>query len=520
LRAGCRPARAFSSDLSMTISSRVRRNVAANLGGGVWSGLMSLVFIPLYVHFLGIEAYGLVGFFITLQSLFALLDLGLSTTLNRELARLSAAGTEDARAGMRDLLRTVEIIYCSIAVLIGAVIMALAHTITVRWINVQHLPLPTVERAVVLMGVIAAAQWPLGLYSGGLQGLQEQVELNVINAGAATLRGGGAVLVLWLLSPTIVAFFAWQVVVSLVQTAACALYLWRSVGGGAVARFNAAHLRGVWRFAVGMMAISFLSVALTQMDKIVLSRLLPLATFGYYAVAAAVAASLYRIITPVFTALFPRFSQIVAARDPGAEASLYHRASQLTVVVVAPAAIFVAAFASEVLNLWTRNGAIAGNAHTVLTLLILGTAVNGIMTIPYAVQLAHGWTRLSAGVNIVAVVLIAPALYFGTSRYGPAGAAAVWLAYNVIGALVVAWLMHRRLLQGERRRWLLRDVAAPLILPALIALAARPLVWRTAGATQFAALALIALLMQLFALLTLSDVRQIVRRFVLRYATA
>ncbi len=44
---------------------------------------MSLAFIPLYIKFLGIEAYGIIGFFTTLQAMFTLLDLGLGYTLNR-----------------------------------------------------------------------------------------------------------------------------------------------------------------------------------------------------------------------------------------------------------------------------------------------------------------------------------------------------------------------------------------------------------------------------------------------------
>lgn len=69
--------------------SQIKRNIVANYFGNGWSALMSLAFIPLYIHFMGIEAYGLVGIFITLLTVFGLLDMGLSATLNREMARLS-----------------------------------------------------------------------------------------------------------------------------------------------------------------------------------------------------------------------------------------------------------------------------------------------------------------------------------------------------------------------------------------------------------------------------------------------
>ena len=86
--------------------SIIKRNIAANFIGNFWTTLMGLVFIPVYIRFLGIEAYGLVGFFVTLQSVFSLLDMGLSTTLNRELARLSVNGANARK--MRDCVRSLE----------------------------------------------------------------------------------------------------------------------------------------------------------------------------------------------------------------------------------------------------------------------------------------------------------------------------------------------------------------------------------------------------------------------------
>ena len=111
----------------------VTRNVIANVAGNVWTGLMGLAFIPLYIHFMGIEAYGLVGFFLTLQAVFSLLDLGLSTTLNREFARLSAQ--EGLRGEMRNLLRTLEVGYWAIGIFNGAAIAALSHVIAFRWVQ-------------------------------------------------------------------------------------------------------------------------------------------------------------------------------------------------------------------------------------------------------------------------------------------------------------------------------------------------------------------------------------------------
>ncbi len=67
----------------------VKRNIIANFAGQGWAALMALAFVPLYIKFLGIEAYGLIGFFAMLQGAFQILDFGLSQTMNREMARYS-----------------------------------------------------------------------------------------------------------------------------------------------------------------------------------------------------------------------------------------------------------------------------------------------------------------------------------------------------------------------------------------------------------------------------------------------
>jgi O-antigen/teichoic acid export membrane protein len=159
--------------------SVLKKNIAANFGGGVWTGLMNLVFVPLYIHFLGIEAYGLIGIFATLLGMFALLDMGLSSTLNREMARL-AVQPGNARE-MRDLVRTLEIPYWLAGLLIRVIVIGLSPFIAYHWVKADHLTPHTVQTAIMIMGLAVAFQWPMSFYSGGLMGLQRQVLLNVIN---------------------------------------------------------------------------------------------------------------------------------------------------------------------------------------------------------------------------------------------------------------------------------------------------------------------------------------------------
>ena len=71
-------------------SISVRRNVVANYIGSFCQALLGFLFVPLYIKYLGIESYGLIGLSVSLSALLRLADLGLSSTLSREFARCSA----------------------------------------------------------------------------------------------------------------------------------------------------------------------------------------------------------------------------------------------------------------------------------------------------------------------------------------------------------------------------------------------------------------------------------------------
>ena len=444
------------------VSTQLKKNITANLAGSIWQALMGLVFIPLYIKFMGVESFGLIGIFATLQIIFGLLDVGLGSTLTREMARLSVLPRKEQE--MRNLVRTLETLYWSVAVFVGIAIVSLSPIIAHHWINAGQLSPKTIEQAFLIMGFVMVFQMPIGFYSGGLMGLQKQVLLNIINVCMSTLRGVGAILILWLVSPTIQAFLLWQIVISIINAFLLALFLWRSlphIENKAV--FQKQLLKGIWRFTAGMSGISIFAVILTQLDKVILSKMLSLEMFGYYMLASVVAMSLSRLFAPVFLSIYPRFTQLVSLDDQERLKKLYHKSCQFISVLILPVAIVIAFFSYEVILLWTQSPKTAEQTHRIVSILICGTALNGLMHLPYALQLAFGWTRLSFFKTLIAVILLVPLIIYMTTHYGATGAAIAWLVLNLGMFFFEIPIMHRRLLRTEKWRWYWQDVGLPLL---------------------------------------------------------
>jgi O-antigen/teichoic acid export membrane protein len=285
-----------------------------------------------------------------------------------------------------------------------------------------------------------------------------------------TLRGAGAVFILWLVSPTIQAFLLWQFGISIINSFLFIISLWKNLPRSENKPvFQKKLLHGIWKFTAGMSGISILAVILTQLDKVILSKLLSLELFGYYMLASMVAMSLGRLFTPLFFSIYPRFTQLVSINDHDELKQLYHKSCQFMSVLILPAAIVIALFSYEIMLLWTRNPATAEKTHLIVSIMICGTALNGLMNPPYALQLAFGWTKLSVITNIVAVIILAPLIILLTMHYGAIGAASAWLILNIGYILFEIPIMHKRILVKEKWRWYWNDVCVPISASLLLA---------------------------------------------------
>lgn len=444
----------------------MRRNVLANGVGQVWSGLLALVSIPLYLHFLGVEAYGLVAFFASLQAVLAVLDLGLGTTANREVAR--RLPDPHAVGEMRDLIRTFEAVYVLVGMAIASAIVLSANWLMESWIRTDVLSPQTVVTAIAVFGISLGVRWPISLYTGVLLGAERQVKLNIAVLAISTARTGGAILVLAFIAPTVLAYLFWFLAITGVELGVMAALAWTTLPS---ARGRSAIrprlLQGVWGFSVSVGGNSLLAAFLKQSDRLIITKLLPLAAVGYYSAAHAAAGGLSMLVRPVATAALPRFTALLATDEEERLSSTYHRLSQLVAAVVAPAAAVLICFAYDILLLWTQSADVAANAATTFAVFGYANLLNAMMQLPFALQLAAGITWIALVSNAIAVALLLPLMFGLIERFGIAGAGISWAVFNTAYYLIIPHVMHRYVLPGHMRSWFLRDTL-PFMVSALV----------------------------------------------------
>lgn len=443
-------------------------NILANYAGHVYVTLINLVMVPLYLRYMGAEAYGLVGFFAMLQMWFQLLDIGLTPTMARETARYLGGATDVL--SLRRLMRALEGIFFASAVLGALIIISSSHVIAADWLKARTLPLDEVRQAILLMALLVALRWICGLYRGVISGMEQQVWLNGFNMAIATLRSVLVLpLFLWV-GTTPTCFFTFQLAIAVIETAWLIRHSYRLLplapGSGRV-RWAWAPLRGVLGFSLSVAFTSSVWVAITQTDKLVLSRLLPLAEYGYFTIAVLVAGGVMLISGPISTALQPRITSFAAAGNESGVVQIYRKATQLVTLLCMPAAMLLTFFPSEVLWAWSGDAEISRQAAPVLALYAIGNGIMAVGAMPYFLQFAKGNMRLHVIGGALLAVLLIPALVWSGQNYGAIGAGYAWLGANVLYFMLWVPLVHRRYLPRLHLRWLGTDVSA-IALPPLI----------------------------------------------------
>ncbi len=435
--------------------------------------MIGVVMVPVYISYMGAEAYGLVGFFSMLQASFMLLDLGLTPTVAREAARFEGGSTDDL--SYRKLMRAFEIVFAIVGVFGAVVLVGASGFVASRWLKASELPTAEILTSVQLMGVCVALRWMCGLYRGVITGSERLVWLGVFGSVLATLRFVGVLPLFIFVGVTPTLFFSFQFGLAIVELVCLKLYSYQlmpAIKERQTIGWGIKPLKPVLGFSMSVAFTSILWVLVTQTDKILLSAMLPLKEYGYFSLAVLGANAIAMASGPVRGALMPRMTKLTAQGDmPGMEL-VYHKATQLLSIITIPATLVLAFFAEPVLWMWTGDREIAEIAAPVLMLYAIGNGLSAIASVAYCLQYSHGNLRLHVVETLLFVVLFLPALMLSVGEFGLDGAGYAWA--GTMAVFFVFWLpiIHRRFLKSTHFNWLVLDIGPAFVTSFVIAVLA------------------------------------------------
>lgn len=430
--------------------SKVSRNVVYNALGQGLSVLVSLVAVRIVFRRLGGDALGLIYFSLTVSAALSMaLQLGICESAVREVA----SHHRDRPDYIKSFIQTSSFLYWVGYLLLGVVTFFLAPSLIRHWVKLDSLDALTATGVMRILTLGALLALPAGLYRSLLVGLQHMGITNLLDVAGKALQQGGIFLIL--LQHGNLWHVAWWITVSsaiplFIYLLVCIRYF--SAAALLLPGFSLGVVRENINFAKGLITISLCGWALTQADKVVVSKLLPLALLGMYTFARGAINQGMLPALAISGAVFPHLSALHGAGKTAELKSTYEKVQDLICFATVP--VFAGA-SYAALPIFSRVFDPHG-AHVLLlptAFLCIGYYINGALTTPYVASLAVGRPDIGARQSVYGLIVVVPVSALGIYLFGLNGAGISWVIYNIFACAYGLPRMCRECLGMPARTW-------------------------------------------------------------------
>jgi O-antigen/teichoic acid export membrane protein len=427
-----------------------------NILSGVFSKLVSLVlsllFVPIFFKSLGNESYGMIGVMTMILSGLGLLDLGLGNILSKELAQRKVA---NSMSNSLSLIQSIEWLYFTIGVFIFIFLLSSSFLVVPFWFKSREFSSVSISLIFILISGVIFVQWPISLYNSGLFGLGKQVQANMYATIFSILKTVGAYICLLFFGKTIYVFLFWMLFVNALNTIVLWIQFRLSLPTSSESSFiNWRSLSEIKKMTFGFSILGFMVFILTDIDKLIISKLLTLNDYGLYSLIFVIVTSFQLISTTLKNAFFPDIAKDVLAHRPFSKFSRFNFYTKFFNFILIPISIYLYVFAIDILVLWTGDPILSQSLCEAFQWLILGSMFNGIMYTANNYLLAMEKFIFLIKTYAISIIFFLPAVYFLTKYYGIEGACFSWFILN--GSLFVFILFAMQLKYAQRldKTWL------------------------------------------------------------------
>lgn len=420
----------------MSRSVSLARNLFYNLGGALLPVAVAAVCIPVLIHRIGTDRFGLLTIAWTVIGYFSLFDFGLGRSLTWQVSRRLGEGRHGEVA---NLVKSV-LILMGVLSLVGTCAMAACSGSLIQWLRVPQSLIGETRSTFFLLSISI----PLVVVTSGLRGVLEAFQrFDLTNAirvlqGIWTFAGPLVVLPFSVHLQTLVTVL---VIGRVVTTIAFGIAVFRVLPpSDGKTRINTLSQTEIISYGSWTTLSNILSPVMDYMDRFFISSVLGTAIVAFYTTPYEVVYRLNFISEGILGVLFPLMAKRVVhrtSRHVGAD--MLGLGMKLITAFLFPATLIIVLGAHPVLRLWL-GPEFEQKSALVLQLLAVGLLINSMAKVPSNLIQANGRSDITAKLHLVELPFYLVCLFWALSHFGIAGAALVWSLRMLLDFGLLLWV--------------------------------------------------------------------------------
>lgn len=444
-------------------SSKSIGNIVFNYGSKFFSLISVFVFIPLYIKYVGIESYAVIGFYGLLLGIVSFADAGLSSAVIKEFASAESTSYKFS------ILRLIEKRYIFICFILMLIIVFFAPLIAENWLTSETIPIEKLSYYIRLIGIGISLQLLSSLYFGSLFGMGFQIEANMLQIIWNMFKSFLVILPLIFIESNLEVFFLWQIACNLIFVV---ILRWRTIKqlekvGPKLTQILNKIPKPIIQYVSGMVLIALMSSINSQADKVVTSSVFPLKLYAYYTLASTVAQIPVMLAVPMSISLFPVISRFVSRGQKTELKILFEKSTFILNNIIFVAVFALIFYTKEVILLWTGSSIETTSLSEVLLttkLLVIGSALLALQFLLYYVLLSFNKTKYNVMQGIFQIGLGIPILYFFIFKIGMAGGGISWIAINGGGLIFLFLIVTTHFVKVQRFGFVFKNYFVPFMI--------------------------------------------------------
>ncbi|MEN9921121.1 MAG: hypothetical protein RLZZ517_99 [Candidatus Parcubacteria bacterium] len=427
-------------------TQKVLKNISFNLIGYIYPMILALIVAPLTVNSLGVRSYGLYVLISTMLSLIGLIDLGISSGVNRFITRYYAIKD---KVSLQNLISSANFIFFWIGTF-GFILFLLISLLNKNNAYEQLIKYPDYSSAIFFAGILFFISASTTLFS---------IIPNALNRFDISNKAGLVVITFQQLSIAVAVLHSATIPQLFIITSIITffsfifnLYISHKLLPDIKLlnfNFNKKEILNFYKFGLASFTNNLASSSLSYLDRIIIPFLMGPSNLTYYSLSGNIASKTAGLANILSSTLFPLTTYFDSKNDLERIKVIYVRSTRLLLIISSAISITIIFFSYKILNYWI-NTDVAQKAHQVLILLAVTNLILSCISPISNILLGIGKLKLLTFNSISMAILNIILIFILTPKFGLIGIAWAYLL-SVLPIFILIYKVEKNYLKLNSR---------------------------------------------------------------------